>query len=200
METTTNNTDGQGKWDEVIAASAESELRARETAIPPRSIQEQHSCALSAQELADRGTQLADLYAESDRLEDERKNTNDRFKAKIVDVEQQIRDLARILKSRTEIREVEVIEEFVFATNTVIYYRADDPTKTLIRERAMKSFERQVELPIEPIVEDDDEAVAADDDGTEIGDPAAVLDGSAAEAEPLAAPSKPRRGRKKKSS
>ena len=150
METTTEATTTTGQaegWKAAAAASDQAETERKQATRPPRSFTEKMPCTLSNQELADRGSQLADHYAEADRLEDERKNTNDGFKARIALVEQSIRDLAGTLKSKTELREVELVEEFIFATNTVRISRAD--TKEVVRERAMTRNERQEELPLE---------------------------------------------------
>lgn len=145
MEPTTESATKQD-WNAAAQASAEQEAKRKHSAKPPRSFHEKMPCLLSNEELADRGAKIADAYTEQDALDAERKNVNDSYKAKIELVEGRIRELAGVLRTKQELREVELVEEFIFATNTVRVSRAD--TKEVVRERAMTKNERQEELPL----------------------------------------------------
>jgi hypothetical protein len=147
METTTNSgQQGQTTWAESSAASAELEKDKKQAGKPPRSFREKMPCKLTDEELVVRGASLADALAETERLDGERKNVNDGYKAKIELAEGKARELAGVLRSKTETREIEMLEEYIFATNTVRVIRAD--TKEVVRERAMTKAERQEELPL----------------------------------------------------
>jgi hypothetical protein len=148
MEPTTEvSSTSKQDWAGVAAASAEQETKRKQASKPPRSFHEKLPCVLTNEELAERGAKIAEAYAEQDTLDAERKNVNDGYKAKIELVEGRIRELAGVLRTKQELREVELIEEFIFATNTVRVTRAD--TKEVVRERAMTKNERQEELPLE---------------------------------------------------
>lgn len=182
MKTTTQQTQADG-FKAAAAASAQAEIERKQAARPPRSFVEKMACKLSAEELNERGAAIADKYEEAEKLEDVRKIVNDGYKARIALVEQSIRELAGTLKSKTEMRDVELLEEFVFQTNTVRIVRAD--TKELVRTRAMTKNERQEELPL-PKTENATKAATSDrepssENGTAITAPQTLLDNASAD-------------------
>lgn len=166
--------------------------RSKATDRAPRNFREPMPCKLSADELVERGAKLAEAFEEKERLDSERKNVNDGFKAKIELVEGHIREISSVLRSKTESREVEMIEEFVYRTHSVRVKRAD--TEEVVRERAMTRDERQEKLPLENGKKEAPKAEAAPAaDGAEITDPQKVLD-----SDPKTAAPKAKRGRKSK--
>lgn len=160
----------------------------------PRTFHERMPCRLTDVELVERGASLAEAFAEAETLEADRKNANDGFKARIEIAEGKVRDLSNVLRTKQETREVELIEEYIFATNTVRVKRGD--TKEVVRERAMTQDERQETLPLEDSEKEKEapkaKAAAAEGEAAEITDPAAVL-GPEGEKTPKS------KGRKKKS-
>lgn len=207
MDTNETTTNGPQDWAAAAAASEQAETARKQSSRPPRRFVEALPCKLTADELLVIGKEVVKAEADVHRLEDERKEHNDRFKTQIATAEQRRSDLIAKLDSETEIRDVELIEHFVFETNTVIVRRTD--TDEIYSERAMRLHERQADLPFEtePSESSDDvEAAAVDrtaeteppppsDDDTSIDDPQAVLNGDA-EPAPEGTPKRVRRGRK----
>lgn len=184
--TTTETTPVAEQWAQAAAASAETTTTQKTSAKPPRCFSEKITCKLSDTDIVRISDEIVQADEEASELEDERKSVNDGFKARISLAEQRRADLIAKVRSKTELREVEVIEEFLFSTNTVRVSRAD--TKEVLRERAMTSNERQEELPLsDPAPVDrtaDTEPPPPAEDGTDITDPQAALDGSDPDAKP----------------
>lgn len=164
-------TDQADGFAEAARVSAENETAHKQSSRSPRCFTEKMPCKLSSSELLELGDHLAKLSSEADQLEAERKDSNDGYKARIALVEQAIKDGFGTLRSKHEMREVELVEEFIFATNTAIVARVD--TGAVVRERALTRSERQEELPLE-------KKDAKPADSTEIADPQAVLEGKSA--------------------
>lgn len=213
--TTETTTTQQEAFAEAARVSAQKETERKQAAKPPRSFTERMPCKLTDQDLLRIGKEAAAAEIEIGTLEDERKNANDGYKAKIALAEQRRSELLATIRTETEVRDVECIEEFVFATNTVRVTRVD--TGAVVRQRAMSRSERQLTLDevTAPTSEDDDseedeeeddddgsaptvdrtaetEPPPSDGDGTAITDPDAVLDGATDNEQPK----RGRRGRK----
>jgi hypothetical protein len=187
METTPTTGTTNQAWAEAAAASAAQETSNKQEPKPPRCFTEKMACKLSNEDILVIADQIEKADAEACALEDDRKATNDTFKAKIALAEQRRADLIAKVRSKTEMRDVELVEEFLFSTNTVRISRAD--TKALVRERAMTRAERQEELPLgtkaakkEDVAKGAERAPASEPPilGTEIEDPQTLL-GSAAD-------------------
>lgn len=203
-ETTSNETT---TWSEVAAASDEAELRAAENRMPPRRFMAEASCKLTDDELRTRGDELESALADIDTLTEEKKSNAASFKARIELAKERVGDIRDAIRTKKELRDVEMIESFEYRLGVARIVRTD--TGELVSERALTGAERQPSLPgvsTDDIDEDDDTGVAADeesdsgaqpfddeDDAPSIEDPQAVLDG-----EPAAVAAKKRARRAKK--
>jgi hypothetical protein len=195
METTTDMTtapsDQRQAWDAAAAETAALDADRKTRAKTPRSFTEKMPVALSEKDIVGIAGLIEQADAEACALEDERKATNDTFKAKISLAEQRRTDLISKVRSKTEMRDVELLEEFLFATNTVRVLRAD--TKEVVRSRAMTQNERQEELPLDADQDEPEPVEVHPDDpppvlDNEITDPQGALDG-----EPPGDAAKPKR-------
>ena len=202
MNTETTN---ETTWNEVAAASAAAE---QESAHPPRSFKQLLPVPLTEKEIAERAKRAAAFRAMVAEYEASKKSAADHWKAKIELAENERDGLLDAIAMGTEERPVECLESREYRLGVVRVVRVD--TGEVISDRAMSFAERQGTLPG---VEEDEDAVAADEDGEHevsvspsdkddffcdedapaIDDPQAVLDG-----EPQAVAAKKRTRRAKK--
>lgn len=99
---------------------------------------------LSTNEVADMGRQLANLHGEVDKLEAERKASNDTFKARIDILEIQLAGTAAALRTGTKEERGELAILFDYERCNVSVRRADNGE--LVSERTLTAQERQLEF------------------------------------------------------
>lgn len=101
--------------------------------------------ALTATELLDRGDQLARAH-QAVRIEQaEQKAKKEDLKQRLEDLEGEVGKLARIVRDKSEPRDVECARVFDFDKSTVEIVRTD--TGEVVSSRTMTDQERQIGLP-----------------------------------------------------
>lgn len=100
---------------------------------------------LTPDEMTSLALRMAEIHGEIGSIEAEKKEKASAYKARIEERRGEMRNISHSLIIRSEMRDVECLESFVFVTNSVETRRED--TGDLIERRAMTLQERQAELP-----------------------------------------------------
>lgn len=103
-------------------------------------------CALTDIELAQRRDKMVELLSHVDELESEKKNNTAALKARIEGVNTDLREIAYEVRTRSELREVEVRREKSFELGQEDVIRCD--TGEIVETRALSPSERQAELTL----------------------------------------------------
>lgn len=115
-------------------------------------------CSLTLDEVRRKGEELALARKKFVETADEAKNVAADFKAKLKELDKAIDELAEQVRSKREMRDVEVIERRDTVNAMVETVRCD--TGEVVRSRAMTLNERQVHLFDVNAERDDDEDVS----------------------------------------
>lgn len=99
---------------------------------------------LTSEEMSAAGKRAAAHYADLDKVESEKKSSNDIFKERIAATESHIRDEMLLINNGFEVRPVKCKRVYDFPANSVLTFRND--TGERIEERAMTGWEREEQL------------------------------------------------------
>lgn len=102
------------------------------------------SCPLSDVDFELRAKKLSQLIAERDQVESEKKFANEGFNARIKAIDEEVSQLAVVVRNKAEFRAVQVEWEKDMKTSTMKLVRLD--TGTVIDTRAMTPAEKQATL------------------------------------------------------
>lgn len=135
----------QTTWDDVTAASADNETRAKlEARFPARKEKRIVEVKLTAEERAERGNELAALVQEIDVARNYLKETAARLREDIKALEGKRADLAQAIADGTDKVEVDCTTVLIFEQNAFLTRR--DDTGEIVAERALSAAERQGSL------------------------------------------------------
>lgn len=104
-------------------------------------------CALTDDQLRERGEELASLHQELDLISAEKKESNSNFKARSEAVQIRANELAGEISSKTEYRDVIVTEEKNYEKKEAYVIRTD--TRQVVSTRALHPEELQRPIPFE---------------------------------------------------
>lgn len=149
MQTTKTNGKKNGKrFQEAIDASAaksQAELEAAaEKRFPPKKGKQKLPVKLNEAEMRALGMKASELKDQLEKQKLAKKADNESWKAKIVGSQRELDDALIALGMGAEERNVEVVTEWIFRTNSVRTRRLD--TGEVVSEREMTPEERQASL------------------------------------------------------
>lgn len=101
---------------------------------------------LTDKELLERGTKLAELSYQMGKVDDEKKSSMSSFKAQLDTLEEEAKDVARELRSKTAYRAVEVISRKDYKRAVEETIRQD--TREIVNTRPLTPAELQLELEL----------------------------------------------------
>ena len=164
------NTPQQTSWPDVALASAQQPTRETVTDVIDVKLNDSDLADIARANAADdeeKDTHQRKVDALKEELKDE--------KVAIAAIEQRVRDRNNSVRKGSVARKGEWIVLSIFAQNLVQYL--DPKSERVVFERPMASDERQVELALGDALASIkvDPTPAADDDGTDVNDPDALL-------------------------
>lgn len=139
----------------VEAAQPTQETPTMASAINPRpkgqQMDKEISFRLTMAQVAEKAQTIAEIDAEIQKLEIDKKEYDAKASAQITERYARIRSIASVVRAKSEIRIATVVMQKCFQTNTVAFWHSEDGRHwDIVEERAMDDSERQMEL--DPVV------------------------------------------------